>query len=86
MESFDPFDLGPPMTEERWKIQSQLNSSEKLELGLELGDIGKVTLEASIRYRHPEYTEEPVVHARNRCLWGDELFRRACPNAPLLSI
>ncbi|HUT33086.1 MAG TPA: hypothetical protein VNE39_06385 [Planctomycetota bacterium] len=87
MEELDPFDLGPPMTEERWEIQGRLSPSEKGELCCQLTEIARTTLEALIRYRHPEYTEEQVALARNRRLWrDDQLFRQVYPNAPLLPV
>mgnify|MGYP000380344756 CR=1 FL=1 len=87
MEEYDPFDPGPPMTEERWEILLRLSPAEKGEVCCQLYEIARTTLEASIRYRHPEYTEEQVTLARNRCLWrDDELFRQVYPNAPLLPV
>ena len=87
MEEYDPFDPGPPMTEERWEIQRRFSVSEKLEISFQLTDIARTTLEAFIRYRHPEYSEEQVALARNRCLWrDDELFRQVYPNGSLLPV
>jgi hypothetical protein len=39
---------------------------------------------AGIRARHPEYTPEHVERALRRLLLGDELVRRAWPDAPLV--
>jgi hypothetical protein len=38
-----------------------------------------------IRMRHPEYDDRAAQLALFRLLVGDELFRRAWPNAPLLA-
>jgi hypothetical protein len=41
---------------------------------------------SGIRARHPDYTDEDVHIAAARHLWGDELFRSACPGERLLDI
>ena len=47
-------------------------------------DMRRVALEA-IHRRHPEYGESEARFALFRMLVGDELFRRAWPDAPLLA-
>ncbi len=44
----------------------------------------RITLTA-IRQRHPEYDEAQTTFALFRLLVGDDLFRRAWPDAPLLA-
>ncbi len=40
---------------------------------------------AGVRHRHPLYSTEEQQFALFRLLLGDELFRRAWPQAPLLA-
>ncbi len=47
-------------------------------------ELRQIALDA-IRRRHPEYREHEVRFALFRMFVGDELFRRAWPDAPLLS-
>lgn len=41
-------------------------------------------MRAGIRMRHPDYEDQQVEMALARLLWGDELFRKAKPDWPLL--
>jgi hypothetical protein len=41
-------------------------------------------MRAGIRHRHPDYDEPHVEMALARLLWGDDLYRKARPDWPLL--
>jgi hypothetical protein len=51
---------------------------------LELSDALLEVTAAGIRRRHPDYSEDEVRHALARQRFGDDLFRGAWPDAPLL--
>lgn len=48
------------------------------------GKVERQFMCAGIRMRHPGYDEEQVEMALARLLWGDELYRKARPQWPLL--
>jgi hypothetical protein len=66
-------------------VWRRMSPGQRIELGLQLSeDVRAVTL-AGIRSRHPEYDDENAKYALFRLLYGDELFKRAWPHAPLLT-
>jgi hypothetical protein len=66
-------------------IYRRMSGSQRLKLAMEMSDAARATTMAGIKSRHPEYSEEQVRYALFRLLHGDDLFRRAWPNAPLLA-
>ena len=61
-----------------------MSGAEKVTLGWRLSRRVRATLEAGIRARHPEYNDEGVRLAAIRRELGDDLFRLAYPDEPLL--
>jgi hypothetical protein len=55
-----------------------------LELAIRMSEEVREVAADGIRARHPEYGPDQVRFALWRMLHGDDLFRRAWPDAPLL--
>jgi hypothetical protein len=70
--------------EEQLRWLRSLTPQQKVELAVQMSEHVREVARAGIRSRHPEYTPEEVNFALFRLLYGDELFRRAWPKAPLL--
>ncbi len=62
-------------------ILRRMNSSERLELALELTATSRGLLEQGVRRRHPEYTEDEIRLAVIRILIPEPLFIKAYPHA-----
>ena len=67
------------------EIYRRMTGSDRLKLAMDMSDRTRATTLAGIRARHPEYSEEQARYALFRLLHGDEVFRRAWPEAPLLA-
>lgn len=52
-------------------------------MAVELTDEVRKIAENAVRRRHPDYDDETVGRALFRLFYGDELFRRVWPGAPL---
>jgi hypothetical protein len=52
---------------------------------MEMSEEARQIAASGIRTRHPEYHEREVHFAVIRLVLGDELFRRAFPQAPLVA-
>ena len=62
-----------------------MTPNQRTKLGAQMSmDARELTL-AGIRMRHPDYDEGAARWALFRMLVGDELFKRAWPNAPLVA-
>ena len=62
----------------------RMTGDERVRLAVEMSEDAREIARCGIRARHPEYTPVDVEHALRRQLLGDDLFKRAWPNAPLL--
>ncbi len=62
-----------------------LSMSRKAELINELCEQTRTTALAEICMRHPDYDEKHARWALWRHLYGDDLFQRVWPEAPLLA-
>ena len=62
----------------------RMTPGERMEEGFRLCRFSREMMRAGIRARHPEYDDEGVEMALARMLWGDELYRAARPDWPLL--
>jgi hypothetical protein len=75
-------------TEEADRIQfeafGRMSVDQKLRQMFASAEAIRASFEAGIRKQHPEYTERDARLARIRWELGDELFRQAYPNEPLL--
>ncbi len=67
------------------RVLRGLSMSRKAELLDDLCETTRAIALTGIRTRHPEYDEESARWALWRSLYGDALFRRAWPHAPLLA-
>jgi hypothetical protein len=62
----------------------RMTPSERIEEGARLCKFARQMMRAGIRHRHPDYDEPHVEMALARLLWGDDLYRKARPEWPLL--
>ena len=67
------------------RILRAMSMSRKAELVADLCETTRAMALAGIRARHPDYDQRSALLALWRSLYGDELFRRAWPQAPLLA-
>ncbi|MGM0577729.1 MAG: hypothetical protein ACQEXJ_18525 [Myxococcota bacterium] len=81
MTSLDTIDEAARVQAEVWR---SMGGSKRLEVALRMSDEARDVARDGIRARHPGYGEHDVEHALRRMLLGDELFRAAWPDAPLL--
>jgi hypothetical protein len=63
----------------------RLGASRRAQVAAQLSADVRRLSRAGIRSRHPKYTDEGVDLAPRRLLYGDDLFRRAWPDQPLLA-
>ncbi len=61
------------------------SGEERLEMALRLSEDARVVRRSGIRARDPEYSDAEVDWTLFRGAHGDELSRRAWPDAPRLS-
>lgn len=71
--------------EVQWRVLRSMSMSRKAELVDDLCETTRAMALAGIRSRHPDYDQRSALWALWRNLYGDELFRRAWPQAPLLA-
>jgi hypothetical protein len=69
----------------QFAVLRRMTDAQRGDLGVQMAEDLRTIARDSIRERHPEYDEEQLKLALFRLLLGDELFRRAWPEAPLLS-
>lgn len=62
----------------------RMTPSQRIEEGSKMCKLARQLMRAGIRKRHPDYDGEQVEMALARLLWGDELYRKARPQWPLL--
>ena len=67
------------------RILRGMSMSRKAEVISSMCESMRTTAMAGIRMRHPAYNDNQVRWALWRMLYGDELFTRAWPTAPLLA-
>lgn len=78
-------DTTPEAAEVQRRILRGMTASRKVELLSEMCEESRSISVAGIRTRHPEYDEQQARWALWRMLYGDQLFQRAWPRAPLLA-
>ena len=57
-----------------------LGPQKRLEMGADLSNSFRERVEAGIRRRHPDYSDQQVRRAFLRLTIGDELFQKCFPN------
>lgn len=62
----------------------RMTPSQRIEEGARLCKFARQVMRAGIRMRHPDYSVDEVEMALARLLWGDDLYRKARPDWPLL--
>jgi hypothetical protein len=73
-------DAGAVQTE----IYRRMSPARRCAIAVQMSAAARAITLAGIRSRHPEYDEHQARLALFRLLVGDELFRRAWPDAPLV--
>ena len=61
-----------------------LGPQKRLEMGAELSNSLRERVEAGIRRRHPDYSEQQVRRAFLRLTLGGELFQKCFPNCDVM--
>jgi hypothetical protein len=77
-------DTSPEAEEILYERMRRMTPSQRIEEGAKLCKLARQFMRAGIRKRHPDYDEEQVEMALARLLWGDDLYRKARPQWPLL--
>jgi hypothetical protein len=77
-------DTSPEAAEILRERMRRMTPSQRIEEGARLCKFARQMMRAGIRMRHPAYVEEQVEMALARLLWGDDLYRKARPDWPLL--
>jgi hypothetical protein len=77
-------DTSPEVEELMYERLRRMTPSQRFEQGAKLCKFARQFMRAGIRMRHPNYAEEQVEMALARLLWGDDLYRKARPQWPLL--
>jgi hypothetical protein len=80
-----PHDTTREAHEAQLRALRRLSPAARVELAVKMSEDARAIASAGIAARHPDYSTSDVKHALLRLLYGDDLFRRAWPNAPLLA-
>jgi hypothetical protein len=67
------------------EIYRRMTAERRLELAIEMTAEANAIAHRSIRSRHPDYSGAEVQWALQRLRFGDELFQKAWPEAPLVA-
>ena len=78
-------DTTPDAAAVRTAIYRRMTPDQRCEIAAEMSAMTRAIALDGIRHRHPEYDEHQARWALFRLLVGDELFRRAWPQAPILA-
>ena len=76
-----PADTSLEAARVQYEIYARMPPARRLQLALEMSDFLRQTVEAGVRARHPDYTDEQVRLAAIRLRLGDDLFHQAYPGA-----
>src|SRR5262245_33310511 len=77
-------DTPPEVEEILYERLRRMTPSQRFEQGVQTCKLARQFMRAGIRLRHPDYDGEQIEMALARLLWGDELYRKARPQWPLL--
>jgi hypothetical protein len=62
-----------------------MSPAERIEGVVQLSEDMRTMAVDGIRARHPDYSDAQIRLAHFRLLYGDELYRRVWPDAPLVA-
>ncbi len=77
-------DTSPEARKVQIRIWRRLGPSGRVALAAKMSENVRSIAMDGVRRRHPEYSEEEVRHAVFRMMLGDDLYRQAWPDRPLL--
>lgn len=83
MRSMRPLDTPPESHRVQIEALRRMSPDRRMAMAVELTDEVRKIAENAVRRRHPDYDDETVGRALFRLFYGDELFRRVWPGAPL---
>lgn len=78
-------DTSPDAYARQIAVYRAMTPDERVALAVEMSDEVLAIAADGIRDRHPDYDEAHVTWALHRLRHGDELFRKAWPDAPLVA-
>ena len=78
-------DTTPEAAKVQARVLRAMSMERRFQLLDELCEAARSTSMAGIRARHPTYSDQEVRWALWRMIYGDDLFGRAWPSAPLLA-
>jgi hypothetical protein len=81
-----PLDTSPEANEVQLRWLRRLTPSQRSDIAGQMSEDVREIARDGIRARHPDYTAAEVNFVLFRLLYGDDLFRRAWPNAPILAL
>ncbi len=62
----------------------RMGPEKRVALAFQMSEQARQTTAGGIGDRHPEYSDDDIRWALFRLIHGDELFRKAWPDAPIL--
>jgi hypothetical protein len=66
-------------------VYRSMTPSRRVAIGAAMSEEAFVVIAAGIRARHPDYDDDQVTWALRRIRVGDDAFREAWPDAPLVA-
>jgi hypothetical protein len=84
VEIVRPRDTSPEALAVQTAIYRRMTPTQRCELAVSMSLGARSVALSGIRNRHPDYDEHRARFALFRLLLGDDLFRRAYPDAPLV--
>jgi hypothetical protein len=80
-----PLDTSPEVHRMQIERYRRMSGEERVAQALSMSEDLYAFATTGVRVRHPGYTDDEVEAAVRRMRLGDDLFRRAWPDAPLLA-
>lgn len=77
-------DTSPEAHAAQIEVYRRMGPEARVELAFRMSDSARGIAAAGIQDRHPEYSDEEVRWALFRLVHGDDIFRKAWPDAPVL--
>jgi hypothetical protein len=80
-----PLDTSPEIHRMQIERYRRMTGEERVALALRMSEDLHDFAASGVRSRHPGYSDDEVEAALRRMRLGDDLFRRAWPDTPLLA-